>query len=251
MALNYIDIEEKTIEFIKNIVNGANSKGIVIGVSGGIDSSVVATLCARAVGKENVLGIILPCESKKLDIDHGILLAQTIGINYKIVKLDETYQTLVAAVEPTILEEDSPMAFGNIKPRLRMTTLYFEAALRGYLVAGTTNKSEWVTGYFTKFGDGGADFEPIGDLLKYEVVALGQHLGLPAVLTQRIPDAGLLGSQTDEEELGFSYAALDEYIKTGKGDLDTIEKINKLYNINEHKRGMPQRLNLNRDFFLK
>ena len=251
MELDYFEIEKKIIRFIQNTVKTANSRGIVVGISGGIDSSVVATLCTKALGKENILGIVLPCESKPEDVEHGILLAETIGIPYKVINLDETYSALVNAVNPAIEKNDNPMAYGNIKPRLRMTTLYFESALKGYLVVGTTNKSEWITGYFTKYGDGGADFEPIGDLLKREVVALGHHLGLPELLVNRFPDAGLISAQTDEDEFGFTYDALDTYIATGKGSLDIIEKINRLYKINNHKREMPSMLNLERYFFLK
>ena len=251
MELDYFEIEKKITSFIRNTVKTANSKGIVIGISGGIDSSVVATLCANALGKENIIGVILPCESKKEDVEHGILLAETIEIPYKVITLDETYRALVKAAEPSVTKEENSMGFGNIKPRLRMTTLYFESALRGYLVAGTTNKSEWVTGYFTKYGDGGADFEPIGDLLKREVFALGRYLGLPKVLAERVPDAGLIGSQTDEEEFGFTYDALDTYIETGQGSPHIIKKINRLYEINEHKRNMPSMLILERHFFLK
>ena len=251
MELDYFEIEKKITLFIQNTVKMANSNGVVIGISGGIDSSVVATLCAKALGKEHVFSIILPCESKPEDVEHGILLAETIGIPYKVIDLDATYYAFVNAVEPAIKKEENPMAFLNIKPRLRMTALYFESALRGYLVAGTTNKSEWVTGYYTKYGDGGVDFEPIGDLLKKEVFALGSHLGLPKVLAERIPDAGLVGNQTDEDEFGFTYEALDTYIETGKGHPDIIEKINRLYKINEHKREMPSMLKLNRSLFLK
>ena len=251
MELNYFEVEKKIIRFIQNTVKIANSKGIVIGISGGIDSSVVATLCAKALGKKNIFGIILPCESKLEDVKHGILLAETIDIPYKVVNLDETYNTLIKAINSTVKKNDNSMAYANIKPRLRMTILYFESALKGYLVVGTTNKSEWITGYFTKYGDGGTDFEPIGNLLKREVVALGHHLGLPEVLVNRVPNAGLFGDQTDEDEFGFTYDELDTYIATGKGSSNLIDKINRLYKINNHKREMPSILNFKRHFFLK
>lgn len=252
MELDYFKVEKKIISFIQNTVKIANSKGVVIGISGGIDSSVVATLCAKALGKENILGIILPCESKTKDIEDGILLAKTIDIPYKIINLDKTYIALINAVNPVEeRENNSIMAHGNIKPRLRMTILYFESALKDYLVVGTTNKSEWITGYFTKYGDGGVDFEPLGDLLKREVIILGRHLGLPEVLVNRVPDAGIISAKTDEDEFGFTYDALDTYIATGSGRPDIIEKIDKLYKTNNHKRRMPSILNLKRHFFLK
>ena len=127
----------------------------------------------------------------------------------------------------------------NIKPRLRMLTLYHAAGLRGYLVLGTDNRAEVYTGYFTKYGDGGADLLPLADLVKGEVRALGRYLGLPEAILQRTPSAGLWADQSDEAEMGLSYEALDRYLLTGEGDPEVVARIEALHRATEHKRRLP------------
>ena len=240
---------EKIEEYIKSYVSSAGCKGVVVGISGGVDSSVVAALSARALGKENVLALILPCESKESDKEDALKVAEMIGIKYKVVDLTDTYHSFLA--DNKIEDDETCLAFGNIKPRLRMTTLYFQGALHNYLVIGTSNRSELVTGYFTKYGDGGVDFEPIADLLKRDVYEIARILGLPKSVLEKKPSAGLLIDQDDESELGFTYDELDRYIEKGEGKEETINKIMKLYNCSRHKFMIPDQLDLKRNFYLK
>ena len=251
MALDYPKVIETLATMIEKEVKGAGANGVIVGISGGIDSAVAAALSVKALGRDKVFGLIMPCESCGEDIDHGMLLVEALDMDYKIVDLESTYTSLVEAVHPTIDPAENPMAYGNIKPRLRMTALYFEGALRNYMVLGTGNKSELVTGYFTKYGDGGVDFEPLGDLLKEDVIQLGYHLDLPMILMEKQPMAGLIGSQTDEEEMGVTYEALDKYILTGEGPEEVKERVEDLYRRSAHKRRMPKVFDLKRDFYLK
>lgn len=167
MIYTYIDKIEK---YIKEYVKNTDRRGVVIGVSGGIDSAVVAALSVKALGKDKVLGLILPCESKKKDIDDALKVADMLDIEYKMIDLTKTYQSFL--MDNKVKGKNYPIIFANIKPRLRMATLYFNGALNNYLVVGTSNKSEIVTGYCTKYGDSGVDFEPIADLLKKRYIKL-------------------------------------------------------------------------------
>lgn len=251
MALDYPVIVDTLVEMIREEVDGAGASGVVVGISGGIDSAVAAALSVKALGRDRVYGLIMPCESSSDDVDHGMLLVEALDIDYKIVDLETTYKALVKEIHPEISRERKPLAYGNIKPRLRMTALYFEGALRNHMVLGTGNKSELVTGYFTKYGDGGVDFEPLGDLLKEDVIALGYHLDLPMILMEKEPMAGLIGCQTDEEEMGITYEDLDQYILTGEGTPEVKAKVEKLYKRSAHKRRMPKIFDLKRNFYLK
>ncbi|MCI0502598.1 MAG: NAD+ synthase [Fusobacteria bacterium] len=246
MMKEYIAIIEK---YIKAYVEKAGAKGVVVGLSGGIDSAVVAALAARALGKDYVLGIIMPCESVDSDLEDAIKLAEKTGISYKVVDLTKTYKSFL---EDNQVEADNTcLTYGNIKPRLRMTTLYFYSALYNYLVAGTSNRSELITGYLTKYGDGGVDFEPIADLLKKDVYQIARELDLPKSIIEKKPSAGLIVNQDDETELGFTYDELDSYIESGLGDKAVVKKILKLYNASRHKLKIPDQLNLNRNFYIR
>lgn len=246
MINKFIPIIEK---YIRDHVKNAGAKGVVVGLSGGIDSAVVAALAARALGKDNVLGIIMPCESVDSDLEDAIKLVEKTGISYKVVDLTKTYKSFL---EDNQVEADNTcLTYGNIKPRLRMTTLYFYSALYNYLVAGTSNRSELITGYLTKYGDGGVDFEPIADLLKKDVYQIARELDLPKSIIEKKPSAGLLVNQDDETELGFTYDELDSYIESGLGDKAVVEKILKLYNASRHKLKIPDQLNLNRNFYIR
>ena len=246
MMKEYIAIIEK---YINAYVEKSGAKGVVVGLSGGIDSAVVAALAARALGKDNVLGIIMPCESVDSDLEDAIKLVEKTGISYKVVDLTKTYKSFL---EDNQVEADNTcLTYGNIKPRLRMTTLYFYSALYNYLVAGTSNRSELITGYLTKYGDGGVDFEPIADLLKKDVYQIARELDLPKSIIEKKPSAGLLVNQDDETELGFTYDELDSYIESGLGDKAVVEKILKLYNASRHKLRIPDQLNLNRNFYIR
>lgn len=236
--MDYFKVTENIVNWLRTKVKEAGAYGVVLGLSGGIDSAVVMVLCQKAF-PQNCLGLIMPCYSDPKDEADARLVAEHFSFPYKIINLDQAYDALVKAMGEITDEKRKGMALANIKPRLRMTTLYFEAALRNYLVVGTGNKSEIVVGYYTKYGDGGVDLEPIGNLVKTEVRELARFLGIPESIITKPPSAGLWASQTDEQEMGFTYEELDEYILTGKAKPQILERIQHLISISEHKRHMP------------
>lgn len=228
-------IIEKLVKWLKEKVNDANAKGLVFGLSGGIDSAVVAGL-AKLAFPEDSLGIIMPCYSDPIDEEHALLVANALNLKWKIVDLSKTFDTLVSSINDEIV---NPMAKINIKPRLRMTTLYFFAQNYNYLVAGSSNKSELTVGYFTKYGDSGVDIMPLASFVKSEIRELARKLNIPQVIIDKPPTAGLWANQKDEDELGFTYDVLDEYIKTGNGPKEIVEKIERMNRISQHKRELP------------
>lgn len=194
--------------WMRKQVRAAGRRGIVVGLSGGIDSAVVAALAVQAVGRANVLGAIMPCESHSDDERCAREVAGWLGIRTSRIKLDGIYKAFLK-----VPIRGTAMAKANLKPRLRMCALYYLANSKDYLVAGTGNKSELTVGYFTKYGDGGVDMLPIGGLLKTEVRALAHKLGVPERIIRRKPSAGLWKDQTDEGEMGISYNDLDRIIR--------------------------------------
>jgi len=217
-------------------VQQAGAEGAVFGMSGGIDSAVVSVLCKKAFG-DKALGLIMPCYSDENDELDARLVADKFGIECRTVVLDNIYDEFMKAVEPT----DNIMAKANIKPRLRMTTLYYYAAINNYLVVGSENKSELTVGYFTKHGDSGADLLPIANLVKSQVRELAAYLGIPQKIIEKAPAAGLWSGQTDEQEMGLTYQELDQYILTGRINSPEKEaKIKAMHQKSEHKRQMPQ-----------
>ena len=223
------------INWLKEKVNDAGSKGVVFGLSGGIDSAVVAALAKRAF-PDTSLGIIMPCHSNPQDEEHARLLADKLNLKILKVDLTDTFDTLTNEVKDN---KSNKLATSNIKPRLRMTTLYYFAQLNNYLVAGPSNKSEFTTGYFTKHGDSAVDIFPIADFVKEEVFELAKCLGVNNEIINKAPSAGLWENQTDEDEMGFGYKDLDHYIKTGEGKKEIVEKIVRMNKISEHKRKFP------------
>lgn len=225
---------ENRVNWIREILANAHSNGIVIGNSGGKDCTLVEILSKMAT--DNVLSVIMPCESKrnyKIDRDHALLVADKYGIKTIEVDITEAKLALKSALVP-IIGETVPMAYGNMNPRLRMTVLYTIAQTYNYLVAGTGNASERFMGYFTKWGDGAFDFNPIADLTVAEVYEMLEYLEAPREIIDKAPSAGLFDGQTDEDEMGVKYSDVDEYIKTGKcADQDKIIGANKR---TEHKR---------------
>ncbi|MBQ6946457.1 MAG: NAD(+) synthase [Clostridia bacterium] len=201
-------------------VNGKDCTAVV-GISGGKDSSVVAALCVAALGRERVLGVLMPC-GEQADIDMSELLVKTLGIRSVTVNIGSTVAALKDAISNEI-GELSAMTLTNLPSRVRMTTLYAVSQSNNGRVANTCNLSEDWVGYSTRFGDSAGDFSPLSKLTVAEVKAIGYELGLPAVLVDKVPIDGLCG-KTDEENLGFTYAALDEYIRTGKAtpELKTV-----------------------------
>lgn len=245
---NIDEILEKAVSFIEEYINKSGSQGAVVGISGGIDSAVVAGLAVKALGTNKVLGLIMPCESNSADMKDAIELAEQLGISYKVVDLTKTFTEFL---KDNMENYQCNLSFCNIKPRLRMTTLYFHASLNNYLVLGTSNKSELVTGYLTKYGDGGVDIEPIADLLKREVYQIAHLLNIPEVIIRKKPTADLLPNQTDEGEMGFTYEELDRFIMFGEAEEALKKKIMKLYNQSRHKMTGPVMLKLDRKFYLE
>ncbi|MBQ2636584.1 MAG: NAD+ synthase [Methanobrevibacter sp.] len=207
--INVEKTKNDIVEFVQNKVSEANAAGLVVGLSGGIDSTVAAFLACEAVGKENVFGVILPSTTTPTeDKLHGTAIAQLLGINYKEMAIDSILNEFLSVTQ---LEEDIK-AIGNLKARIRMSIIYFYANSKNYLVSGTGNKSEISIGYFTKHGDGACDIEPIGDLYKTDVFELAKYLGVPQEIIDKPPRAGLWNNQTDEDEIGMTYELLDKIL---------------------------------------
>ena len=201
-----MEIIDAISKWIKDQVEQAGAKGVVLGLSGGLDSAVVAALAKRSL-KENVFGLILPCYSQKEDEEDANIVASHLQLETCTIDLTSAYDSLIA-----ILPSADKNTTANIKPRLRMISLYYFASLKNYLVAGTGNKSEISVGYFTKYGDGGTDILPLGDLLKSQVIEIARKLALPEAIINKPPSAGLWPGQTDEDELKITYEKLDQAI---------------------------------------
>jgi NAD+ synthase len=251
-----MDVRSKDIaDWIRQRVNIAGARGLVVGLSGGIDSAVAIRLSQMAM-PGNVVGVIMPCHSDPRDEADARSVAERFDIPAIRVDLAPTYDRLVADVagamsqlpaamspapasDPTDIRMRMPLA--NVKPRLRMTTLYFVANTLNYLVVGTGNRCELTIGYFTKYGDGGVDILPLGNLLKSDVRAIARELGVPDPVVDKAPSAGLWVGQTDEGEMGFSYADLENYLSRGpEGVAPALAlRIDRLERASAHKRALP------------
>ena len=227
------DVIIRCEKWLQNEVKSAGASGIILGLSGGIDSSVLAALGREALGHEGVLGVIMPCHSIKNDEEDAVLLAETLNVKYMRVDLSDTFDALCSSIGSEI----STLSLSNIKARLRMVTLYAIGQSKNLLVCGTSNRSEYETGYFTKYGDSGSDLMPLVSFLKREIRAMAKILGVPEKIIAKAPSAGLTEGQTDEGDMGFSYDVLDEYLATGKiDDFSAKEKIDAMHRRSEHKR---------------
>src|SRR4030043_853211 len=233
------EVAKKLTSWIRDTVLVTGCKGVVLGMSGGIDSSVVDGLCKRALS-EATMGVIMPCHSNDVDKEHAELVAAKFHIPVKIVVLDEVFDTLIKALQGDGYDAvTKKMAENNIKPRLRMVTLYYLANRLGYLVVGSSNRSELSVGYFTKHGDGGSDLMPLGNLVKSQVRDLARYLGIPREVIDKPPSAGLWEGQTDEGEVGVPYSELDHYLITGEAERETKGKIDSMISKSAHKRCLP------------
>ncbi len=233
------------VRWLRDVRADAGMDGFIFGLSGGIDSAVVCALAAEAVGAENCLGVILPIESLADDARLAQEVADRFGVCALVVDLGGPFRALVEkladyreraaglgeatetpradATAPGRKAEADAMALANVKPRLRMTALYYYGNLLRYLVLGTGNRDELTVGYFTKWGDGAADALPLGDLVKAEVRGLARELGVPQAIIDRPPTAGLWPGQTDEAELGFSYEQLDRFLLQGSSGDEAVD----------------------------
>jgi len=229
--------KENRVAFIREMLQKSGAKGIVFGNSGGKDSALVAALCSFAT--DRVLGVIMPCASKRNfgeDKDEALAVAEKYGVQSLVVDLTKVRETLIGSID---LALESKAALSNIAPRLRMTTLYAIGAEKGYLVAGTGNKSERYMGYFTKWGDGACDFNPIADLSATEVFAFLRYLGAPDHVVTKAPSAGLFEGQTDEKEMGVTYAEIDAYLRGEPVSDEAKAIIERYHRAAGHKMQMP------------
>jgi len=228
------------INWIREYVESSHAKGVVVGNSGGKDSATVLALASKALGKDRVLAIGMPCNSIPQDLDDAQLVANAFGVRMIEINLTNPYdlyeQTLIDSLDNNDIElvDESKV---NIKPRLRMTTLYAVAQSLGYLVIGTGNLCEAMVGYTTKWGDNASDFNPLGNFTVDEVRFIGSYLGVPDKVIHKAPADGL-GRQTDEEKLGVTYKQIEEYIETGKTDPEAMAIIKDKYERTRHKRSL-------------
>lgn len=230
---------EKTIAWLRERVDEAQAKGLVVGLSGGIDSSVVAFLIKKAF-PENSLGLIMPIHSQPKDQQDAQALAEAVGIDYHVVDLSDEHTAILGKVLGQLDGEiNERNANANLRARLRMSTLYAFGNAKNYLIAGTDNAAETFTGYFTKYGDGGVDLLPITHLTKREVYQWGEVLGVPESILKRPPSAGLWEGQTDEGEMGVTYDAIDNYLEGKSVDEADRKVIEAMHARTEHKRQLP------------
>ena len=233
-----MDVEqlaEKLVFWIRDEVSAAGCKGVVFGMSGGLDSSVLAVLCHRAF-PHSVLGVIMPCYSLKEDEGHARAVSSQFSIPTKVVVLDAVFDSLLKVLTDDKGDSSySRLAEGNLKARLRMLTLYYFANKLKYLVAGSGNRSELSVGYFTKYGDGGVDIMPLGSMVKGQIRGMASFLGIPQEIIDKPPSAGLWPGQVDEGELGFSYEELDNYLTTGEASNQLRERLESIIAACEHK----------------
>ncbi|MBQ6282826.1 MAG: NAD(+) synthase [Bacilli bacterium] len=239
-----MDVEKVTneiIEFIRDYYKKNNLKGAIIGISGGKDSAVVAGLFAKALGSENVIGIWMPCHSKDEDYLNALLVSKTFGFELKEFDLTNIYESYVRQIKEVNDVSDNELVDSNIniKPRLRMSTLYYYAAMKkGYIVPGTSNKCELYVGYFTKGGDNVCDISVLADLTVDEVIRIGEYIGVPDKVIHKVPDDGLSG-KTDEEKLGVKYSDIAKVINNEEVDIETYKKIKIIHERNFHKFQIP------------
>jgi len=233
-------MKNKIVRWIKLQVRQARSKGVVLGLSGGVDSSIVAALAKRALGRKRVLCLILPIHSHPQDLRDARLVAKKFGLRTEQIDLSGIYDRLIR-----ILPAAVPLARANLKPRLRMLVLYYFANRFNYLVCGTGNRSELMAGYFTKYGDGAADILPLGRLLKKQVRSLAENLGIPVHIITKPPSAGLWLGQTDEAEMGITYPELDSILerlaqkRKQVAEKAKVDKVKAMIERSRHKRQAP------------
>lgn len=231
--LNFKEVENQILKSIKDYVG---DKNVFIGISGGIDSATTAFLCVKALGNKKVFGVLMPY-GRQSDISDSIAVVNQLNIKY----FQKDIKTIVDHYKIT----NNKFVQANIMSRTRMTILYAFANHRNGLVIGTTNKSEMAVGYFTKYGDGGVDFEPIASLYKTEIFELAKFLNVPKNIITKKPTAGLWDSQTDEDELGFTYLDLDKFLQGESLNPKIESAIKNIINLSEHKRHLPPTIFIN------
>lgn len=244
-----IEETNNSIKWIHDYVEKTGANGVVVGNSGGKDSATVIAMATRALGKNRVLTVAMPCNSISTDLEDAKLVADTFGVSFLKVDLSETYADMEDTINTALCDlktELNKEAKINIKPRLRMTTLYGIAQSLKYLVIGTGNLCESLVGYTTKWGDSASDFNPIANFTAPEVLAIGKYLGVPDRIINKAPNDGL-GGKTDEEKMGVTYIQIEEYIETGRTRPDAMLKIEKLNQSSKHKRAQIPTYNFERE----
>ena len=237
----------KIEEFLKNYLENSGMNTYVLGVSGGVDSSLTAALIKNAVGKEKLMCVLMPIDSNPSDLKDGLYLIKELDLDYAVIDASKTYQSYLEDLKAQGIELGRDTK-SNLKARIRMSILYAYAQEHRGLVVGTDNKDERYTGYFTKFGDGACDLLPICHLLKCEVVEASKMLGIPTRLAERVPTAGLFEGQTDEGEMGVTYKDLDAFLRGEKVSEEAEKRILHLHRISNHKRDdIPCPEDFNRD----
>lgn len=238
--MNMDELSGKLVSWIRDRVSSAGCLGVVLGLSGGLDSSVLGVLCQRAFPR-TTLGLIMPCHSNMQDREHARLLASRFSITTRQVPLDDVFNVLhnmlppVESVNPAL----SKLAEANLKARLRMLTLYYFANQLQYMVVGSSDRGELTVGYFTKYGDGGSDIMPLGGLVKGQVRELARFLQVPQPIIDKPPSPGLWEGQTAEAELGLRYEEIDRYLITGEATPDVAGRVNLMKARSSHKRVPP------------
>ena len=253
---DYASLADEIAGWLRFQMDQVGATRLVLGLSGGIDSAVVCALCTMAAGPSRVIPAIMPIHSRPEDVRDAELVASAFEVVPRVIDLVPAHDALVAAmpgddaagledanVDPARQASRHQLALANVKPRLRMTTLYFLANRYNGLVVGTGNKTELAIGYFTKYGDGGVDVLPLGDLDKTAVRGLARALGVPEPVISKAPSAGLWEGQTDEAEIGVTYDVLDRALALFAGaetreplDSGTFDRISALVTASEHKR---------------
>jgi len=246
-------VRSEVVSFVKDSVTKASARGVVVGLSGGIDSTLTATLAVQALGSDRVLGLGLPAREPDDSVQEARTMAEGLGIEFRECDLRPLVDLFEDHVAPEVAPTGGRTAVGNVVARLRMAALYYAANARSLLVCGTANRSELLLGYFTKFGDGAADLFPLGDLYKTEVRALASHIGVPRRIVAKEPTADMWIGQTDADEIGARYETVDpvlrllvdrsERVETAVAELDidptVAERVAEMYVDSLHKRAVP------------
>ena len=241
---DYKTLIENIVKWLKNQVEKTSSKGLLVGVSGGIDSAVVANLIKLAC-PDNSLGIILPIHSSKSSIDDAKLLVKQCNIQTITIELTDEHTKILEKsinelkIKDIFKQQYHKMTDANLRSRLRMSTLYAIANNLGYMVVGTDNADETYTGYFTKYGDGGVDILPLKKIYKSDVYEMAKILKVPKSIIEKAPSADLWENQTDEAEMGVTYKAIESYMKGEKVSQEEEKIILNLHKKSEHKRNIP------------
>lgn len=251
--MSFSRVEREIVDFVRDYIYSSKVEGVVLGLSGGVDSSVTATLLVKSLGRKNVLALIMPhSETSRVDVEDAISVAKMLNIEYRVINIDKCVNVVINS-SPWLIRCTDKVVKGNIIARIRMVILYHHANALRRLVAGTSDRSEYLLGYFTKHGDGAADFFPILDLYKTQVRKLAHYLGLPKRICEKPSSPGLWKGHLAVEELGFSYEIIDQVLygyfdkKLSKDKIaekvglsvEDVESILNRVKVTEHKRMLP------------